>query len=140
MPTGKRPIILDTHAWIWLFEGDPTMAGAADQLNQAGARGGLQVAAISVWELAMLAAKGRIKLSVAPLRWVRTALTFSSISLIPLSLEIAVESAHLPADFHGDPADRMIVASARILDCPLATRDCKILEYGRAGHVNALPI
>jgi PIN domain nuclease of toxin-antitoxin system len=59
----------------------------------------------------------------------KQALAYPGIQLLPLSLEIAIESAGLPPPFHKDPADQIIVATARIYDCPLVTCDMKIRTY-----------
>lgn len=86
----------------------------------------------------MLESKGRVRLASDCLTWVRTALEAPGTRLVPLSPEIAVASAHLPGEFHGDPADRILVATARIHALTLVTRDERILAYGRAGFVAVL--
>ena len=83
----------------------------------------------------MLETKRRITLTTDPLRWVNDALRLPGFSLIPLSPEIAVTSSRLPGDFHGDPADRIIVASALVEKAMLITNDHKILDYGRKGFI-----
>ena len=86
----------------------------------------------------MLAAKNRITLTGNTLDWINEALSGPGISIYPLTPEIAYESSNLPGDFHGDPADRMIVASARILDGTLLTFDNRILAYSREGYFNVI--
>jgi len=88
----------------------------------------------------MLEAKGRIRLSKDCLSWVHDALSSPGISLVPLTPEIAVESCRLPGTFHGDPADRILVATARLLGATLITRDTMILSYGRKNHVAAMAV
>jgi PIN domain nuclease of toxin-antitoxin system len=83
-------------------------------------------------------AKGRLSMSCSVQSWVRQALALPGVQLAPLSPDIALESAALPSVFHGDPADRIIVATARIFDARLVTRDEKILTYASEGWVNVL--
>jgi PIN domain nuclease of toxin-antitoxin system len=103
-------------------------------------RDGLIVSAISVWEIGVLSAKGRIQLSV-PLRgWIENALHAPGIRLTPLDAAAAVESTLLPGEPHGDSADRMLIATARTQNIPIATRDKDILEYGKMGFVRTVAI
>ncbi|HEU4451519.1 MAG TPA: type II toxin-antitoxin system VapC family toxin [Longimicrobium sp.] len=134
------PLVLDTHVWIWLMEGDRRrLSDAAIEAVSAAAReGAVRISAISVWELAMLDATGRISLSRPIDDWVNEALGTPGVLLLPLSPEIAVESTRLPGSPHGDPADRILMASARILGGRLATCDTGILDYGVAGHLAVL--
>jgi PIN domain nuclease of toxin-antitoxin system len=106
-------ILLDTHTWIWLINGvEPLKSSKALALiEQAAKLSNVRISAISVWEAGMLEAKGRISFSMDCLDWVKQALTAPGISLVPLTPEIAVASSQLPGAFHGDPADRIIVAT-----------------------------
>lgn len=126
-------LILDTHVWVWLVNGDERIisSGFLPEINEAERENSIKVPAICVWEVAMLVAKNRITLSDNTLDWINKALSGTGISLCPLTPVIAYESTNLPGDFHGDPADRMIVASARVLDGKLLTFDRKILRYSR---------
>ena len=108
------------------------------EIEDAGQRGILLISAMSVWELSMLATEGRVTLRMPLLEWVREALKTPGLSLVPLSPEIAVESTQLPGRFHGDPADRIIVASARYTGATLLTRDRGILSYSKQSHVRAI--
>jgi PIN domain nuclease of toxin-antitoxin system len=89
----------------------------------------IAVSVISCWEIAKLVQLGRLALPDSPLRWFEQALSYPGLRLLPLTPEIVVESTQLPGDFHRDPADQMIVATARLNDCPLLTSDTKILRY-----------
>jgi PIN domain nuclease of toxin-antitoxin system len=133
-------LILDTHVWIWLINGDSRLehSGLLPEINKAARTKSIKIPAISVWEVSMLASKNRIILEGDTMEWINKALSAPGISLCPLTPEIAYESAHLPGDFHGDPADRMIVASARKLNATLVTFDQKILEYSNNGYVHVL--
>lgn len=140
MPEFRPPIVLDTHVWIWMVEGDDqNLNRAAIDEIEAAARGGpVHVSAISVWEVAMLEVRGRIRLARPIGSWIDAALTLPGIRLLPISPEIAVDSANLPGSSHGDPADRILIASARSLGGRVATRDQRILDYAEEGHVGAL--
>ena len=135
--TSPDPLVLDTHVWIWVMEGVESRLSAATVafLEDAGGRSGLAISAVSVWEVAMLEAKGRISLSRSIDEWTKAALTAPGVRLVELSPEIAIESTRLPGDLHGDPADRMIIATTRILGGTLVTCDRYIVEYGSGGHV-----
>ena len=141
MPNRENLLLLDTHAWLWLVGGaEPLKRSVLSTVERGARQGRIQVSAISVWEVAMLEAKGRIRLSKDCLAWVHDALASPGISLVPLTAEIAVESCRLPGTFHGDPADRILVATARLLGATLLTRDAMILSYGRKNHVAAMAV
>src|SRR6266852_1966206 len=133
----SEPLLLDTHYWIWL------QSGAKRQLTpkilrmieQAAAKGRMLLSVISVWELGVLEAKGRVRLQLPCDQWVREALGTPGLTLAPLTREIALESSRLPGSFHADPADRIIVATARSWGARLLTRDERMIEYGRQRHV-----
>ena len=116
--------VLDTHAWIW-WVSEPARLGK-------GARRALSVAkrvgvpAICCLEVATLAARGRIALDRPVLEWLHDALAPSQVELISLTPAVAVKAAELPSTFPGDPADRLIVASAILEAAPLITKDDRI--------------
>ena len=117
-------MILDTHVLVWLLGGDARLGATARQkLEQAASRNALNIAAITPWEIAMLVQKGRLALGQDVGAWIAAALKLPGLSLVPLLPEITVDSARLPGEVHGDPADRMIIATARHLGVPLATAD-----------------
>lgn len=135
-------LLLDTHIWLWYAEGDTERLRPASvkKLDEARKSQGLLISAISVWEIGALSAKGRIQLS-APLRdWVDKALAAPGIRFVPLDADTAAESTLLPGKLHGDPADRFLIATARIHGVTLATRDEEIIEYGKDGFVRALEV
>jgi PIN domain nuclease of toxin-antitoxin system len=115
--------VLDTHVWIWAAAGDPRAA------KMRGFSGTAMISAISQWEVAMLAMKGRIKLLPSEDEWFSLNLE-SPASLAPLTAEISIASCRLP-DFHGDPADRIIVATALVLGIPIITADEKIILWNK---------
>jgi PIN domain nuclease of toxin-antitoxin system len=126
-------IVLDTHIWIWWVTQNKNIKAA--QLKAIDEASHLGISAISVWEVAKLAELKRLVLAMDILEWIQTALSYPKIQLIPLTPEIIVESSRLPGNFHKDPADQLIVATSKILNCPLITSDAKILNYS---HVNTL--
>jgi len=133
-------LLLDTHCWAWMQFGlTEKFTRAAQATIQRAARSGtLTVSVISVWEVGMLESKGRLELNMDCAEWVRQALATPGLALVPLTPEIAVESSRLPGLFHGDPADRILVATARVAGVVLMTKDDRLLEYARHGHVRAI--
>jgi PIN domain nuclease of toxin-antitoxin system len=141
MSAADRPLLLDTHVWIWLSFGTPGVfkPDMQKRLDLSSRANPLHVSFISGWEVAMLAAKGRLNLDMPTHGWIEQSLSHPAMRLIALDdPAVAVESNELPADFHADPADRLLVATARIGGYTLVTRDQKIMDYGKAGHVNVL--
>lgn len=134
------PLLLDTHYWIWLQFGirEQITPPVLKAIDQAAATGTLWLSVMSVWEVGMLESKGRLQLYAPCEQWVREALAMPGLSVAPLTPEIALASSRLPLPFHGDPADRIIVATARALGARLVTRDNKILAYSRKRHVSTL--
>jgi PIN domain nuclease of toxin-antitoxin system len=132
-------ILLDTHVLVWLVQGDSKLGGKAqDALRKVVAEEGVLVSAISIWEVSMLAAKGRLILGRPTGQWVGSTLALPGIGLAPIEPMAAVEAGALPDSIHGDPADRIIIATARALTCPIATADRAILDYAKAGLVEAI--
>ena len=121
--------LLDTHALIWALTKPEQLPSAVTRLMNDDANYPFGFAAISVWEIAMLVSKGRIELGHAVSKWFQAALNPAYIRLLPLTPAIAIESTVLPENFHADPADRLIVATARVHDLTLVTADKKILAY-----------
>ena len=132
--------LLDTHIWFWLVRGQEGRLAArtADKLEKAALAAPLGVSVISVWEIALLASKGRIGLGMPVHEWVESALNRPGFVPIGLEPAIAIESCNLPAGFHADPADRFLVATARLKNAVIVTRDKRILKYGKQGHVKVM--
>lgn len=134
-------LLLDTHIWLWLACGIPGKISpdTLRTIEQAGKRRTLFVSIISVWEIALLESKRRIALPMPTQKWVSRALDNPEIKLIGLDEpEIVLDSCHLPEEFHADPADRFLVATARARNAILATADQRILDYSKLGHVKTL--
>jgi PIN domain nuclease of toxin-antitoxin system len=135
----NSPLLLDTHIWIWVNNAEKTLTTTTQKIiDLATQNQGIYISAITLWEISTLAKKGRIILNMPCLHWMKEALALPGITLLPISPEIAVESNELPEDFHGDPADRILVATARIERLTLVTRDQKILDYGKKDFVSVL--
>lgn len=121
-------ILLDTHVWVWWVHDDPMPMHLRSAIEMREDEG-FAVSAISCWEVAKLVERGRLELPNDIEEWLDLALNESGVHLIPLSPDIAAESTILPGDFHRDPADQIIVATARIHNLLLATCDEKIRGY-----------
>ena len=120
-------ILLDTHAWIWWVAGSPQLSRRASKaIDSADA---LAVSAISCWEVAMLAAKGRLVLDRDPDVWLDLALKLPRVQLLALSPRIAVRSTRLGESPLTDPADCIIVATALEHGCPIASKDERIRRH-----------
>ena len=129
-------VLIDTHVLIWAVQDDSRLGKRARHaIDAATDAGGLHVSAITPWEIALLAHKGRVTLGKEAGAWIGEALALSGVHLTPLLPSIAVDSVRLPGEAHGDPADRIIIASARHVGVPLLTADKAILRYGEAGYV-----
>ena len=134
-------LLLDTHVWLWLVAGSPDLSTEAQRMIDAAvAAGSLRVAAISLWEIALLAWRGRIVLGKPVGLWLEEALAEPGPAIDPLSPEIAIEAYALPEGLHRDPADRLIVATARVANAVLMTRDRQILDYAARGHLTAIAV
>ncbi|MDX8405082.1 MAG: type II toxin-antitoxin system VapC family toxin [Mariprofundus sp.] len=130
-------IILDTHALVWLDAGNDQLgAGAINVIDQALAGNALAVSAISFWEVAMLVNKGRLILDITPDIW-RQELIDRGLVELSMDGNTGIKAADLRA-FHGDPADRIIVATALSTGSSLITADKKILDWsGLSQKINA---
>jgi PIN domain nuclease of toxin-antitoxin system len=131
-------MLLDTHAFIWLSFGDPMNGRAVEAAERAAMDGALVLSPITIWEIGNLVRRRRIELYSPTAVWLASATAARGIRVIPLDAEIALAATELPGEFHRDPADRFLVATARSLDVPIVTRDAAILAYAASGHVRAL--
>lgn len=122
-------IVLDTHIWVWWVHGDSQLTLDQREALETHEPTGLGVSAISCWEVAKLVEYKRLILPCATLEWLKQALSYPGIQLLNLTPQIVVESTELPGEFHKDPADQIIVATARVYEVPLLTSDGKIREY-----------
>lgn len=133
-----QSILLDTHVWIWLMMGSHELQKELVDLIQSCAnKNKIFISSISLWEIVMLENKKRIVLDQPILDWLNRALSAPGVNLVTLSPEIAVESTCFPKGFQGDPADRIIVATAKVNGFALITRDKKIIEHSQIQIIKA---
>lgn len=135
-------VLLDTCAVIWLANGD-LAPQTVDIVVRAALSDGVFVSPISAWEVGLLSRpRPNRSPSLAflpdPKTWFTRFMTGAGIRQAPFSPDIAIEASWLPGEIHGDPGDRLIIATARTLQIPILTRDAKILDYAGAGHVRAI--
>jgi PIN domain nuclease of toxin-antitoxin system len=129
-------ILLDTHIWVWWVDGTPQLSSAQRQHIEANEESGLGVSVISCWEVCKLVELNRLVLRLPVAEWINQALAYPGMRLLYLTPRIAVESTQLPGAFHRDPADQIIVATARIRRCSLLTADGRILGYPHVKTLN----
>ncbi|MGI8408267.1 MAG: type II toxin-antitoxin system VapC family toxin [Pyrinomonadaceae bacterium] len=122
-------ILLDSHTWIWHVQGEKQLPRSHAEIILQNESVGIGVSMISLWEIAKAVESGGLRLPISVEDWLDMALAYPGIKLLPLTPRIVVESTKLPSGFHKDPADQIIVATARVYDCPLLTSDKKILNY-----------
>jgi PIN domain nuclease of toxin-antitoxin system len=127
--------LLDTHVWIWSIHNDSCLSASHRSILSNVNADEVFVSAISCWEVSKLVSLGRLNLNKPIEEWFKAALEESGIRVAPLTPEIALESNQLPKPFHRDPADTIIVATARKLGLKLLTNDKRILEYAHVETV-----
>lgn len=124
-------VLLDTHIWIrWLTQQPPLPVAQQTALSRLAAQQPPSISAISLWEVQMLHAKGRLPLDRPFERWIRQVSHAEVVRILPLDVDVVIALDHLD-DFHGDPADRLIVATALAHGLPLATEDRAIRRSRR---------
>jgi PIN domain nuclease of toxin-antitoxin system len=134
-------VLLDTCAVIWLANGAPLQNGALAKITQAALADGVFVSPISAWEVGMLSRPrtGRaIQFLPDPATWFANFMAGPAIKPAALTPDIAIAASHLPQPLHADPADRLLIATARHMAMPIVTRDAKIISYGAGGHVSVI--
>jgi len=133
------PVLLDTHVLVWLVEGNTKLRPVARSMIQKAAdEGRATISAITPWEIALLVSKGRLQLGADVMQWIHAVLSKPGLQLVPLDPEIAVASTRLPFEMHADPADRILVATARHLGATFVTADGALLEFSKQGHFVAM--
>jgi len=129
-------ILLDTHVWLWWISNPENLSGNAfSAIDQAIKENGIVISSISTWEVAVLVEKGRLRLSIDTRDWVRKTEGLDFVRFVPVDNTIGLRSVSLPGEFHADPADRIITATALTMGIPLVTKDEKILTYS---HVDSI--
>jgi PIN domain nuclease of toxin-antitoxin system len=134
-----QPLLLDTCALIWIAEDEPIGSEAADVLGSANQAGAVTyISPISAWEVGLLVARARLKLLITPQRWFQRVLDTPTVRLADMSPDLLIASSFLPGKPPRDPADRIVIATAREYGCTLITRDEALLAYGEQGHVGVV--
>jgi len=123
-------IVLDTHAWIWWVSSPELLSKTAKKtIDEAITGKKIFISSISVWEVAILVARGRLELTMSPEDWIAASEALPFFDFVPVSNSIALKSVQLPGELHSDPADRIIIATAISLGAVLVTKDEKIRNY-----------
>ena len=131
--------LLDTCAAIWIMNGDPLRDPAVTELPQALERNGrLVISPITAWETATLVAKKRILLTLRPEVWFNKLCDLPGVTLVDMPPSVLIASTSLPGKTPADPADRILIATAREFDYTLVTRDRLLLKYASSGYVRAM--
>ncbi len=130
-------IILDTHALVWWVNGSESLSANARQAidDTLASDSEILISSISAWEIAMLINKGRLILSMEVASWLDEVLQIDGVRFVSVDNEIGIKSTVLPGEFHKDPADRLIVATARKFAIPVVTADEKLIQYA---HVKTI--
>ena len=138
----NNPVLLDTHVWYWLMLNIERVnqPGILNKITRAQDNGNLYLSVISIWELGLLHRKKRLQLFQDINKWVDTALFKSHILLLPLHPEIALNSSILISKLHGDPADRILIASTLYLGATLITADKRLISYCKNQKLSCLSI
>ena len=129
-------ILLDTHVWVWwLADPDQLSQAARTAVAHSLSAGKIGISSFSAWELALLVQRNRLELSIDLSEWIAETERISGVTFFPVNNNIAMQSVNLPGVFHSDPADRILVATARHLGATMVTGDAKIHAYP---HVRTL--
>ncbi len=133
----QHKLLLDTHVWIWMAMGDPVVTLAMRQaIERAKECDHLLISPISIWEISMLAERKRITLEMDVTDWIKQWVDLPGISLATFSLQVAILSNRLPGTIHGDPAGRILIASAYEYGAVLVSADEKILRFGEGAFIS----
>lgn len=127
-------LLLDTHVWVWMLDGDSKRLSAAvvALLRRSATEGNLVVSDISFWEVANKCAKGRLTISLDPVIWLERAASAPGVAYLPVERTTLIQSTRLRGDAVGDPADRILIATAQLNRTSLVTCDNEIIDYARA--------
>lgn len=122
-------IVLDTHVWVWWVNGGTLPARVRRRLDEAVKERAIYVSSISAWEVAQLASRGRLQLTMEVTEWIAKSEVLPFVHFVPVTNAIAVRAVQLPEPLHRDPADRIILATALTLGFALVTRDGRLHRY-----------
>jgi PIN domain nuclease of toxin-antitoxin system len=134
-----QPLLLDTHAAIWISRNEPLAPRAVEAMNAVHqAAGSVFVSPITAWEVGLLVSRSRLNLLMTPERWFARLVSVPGMQVADMSPDILIASSFLPGDPPRDPADRIMIATARDIGATLVTRDRLLLKYGQAGQVSVI--
>ncbi|HUS53512.1 MAG TPA: type II toxin-antitoxin system VapC family toxin [Thermohalobaculum sp.] len=134
-----RPLLLDTCAVIWIAAGAEISELAEKALQDAASESAaIAISPISIWEIGLLVARGRLALSTSPRAWIATVLEQPGVTLAGMLPDMLLDSSFLPGEPPRDPADRIILATARAEGMRIVTRDRAMLSYAQAGHAEVI--
>jgi PIN domain nuclease of toxin-antitoxin system len=140
-PDAPASVLLDTCAVIWMVDTVQLPARVITAIAHASRTGGVYISTTSAWEIGLLSRPSRRPMPSFhpdPKTWFARVLALPGIKEALITPAIAIDSSHLPGDLHPDPADRLIIATARHLGMPIVTGDRKIIAYAAAGHVSVI--
>jgi PIN domain nuclease of toxin-antitoxin system len=133
------PLLLDTHVWINYLNASPLLQpDLVKRIETARSSDLVYVSVISIWEIAQLVRLNRLALNTNVTDWVENAMALPGVNLLPFTPQIAIDSVNLSGPMHKDPADRILVASARVERLTLVTRDRDILNYAKITNLACL--
>jgi len=133
----QHKLLLDTHVWIWLTSGNTILSPMARKaIDRAKDQEHLLISPISVWEISMLVERKRIALDRDLADWLNQWIESPGILTADFSFQVALLSNRLPGILHGDPADRILIATAHYENAVLVTADEKNLSYGRDSFIS----
>ncbi len=128
----QHKLVLDTHVWLWAMTGNTILKpNFRKAIEHSLKNNGVLISPISIWEIGMLVEKRRIQIDMDSQEWIDQALDTPGIRIVAIPPRIAIQSTRLPGTMHGDPADRILVATAHEENAVLITCDEKLLEYGK---------
>ncbi|NBC29019.1 MAG: PIN domain-containing protein [Spirochaetes bacterium] len=140
--TDNRRLLLDTHIFLWLMNGDPRLSDPTIQgrIEDAAEHTELLLSAASIWEIARLARAGRIRSSLPIATWTERALETPGLVVTPVEPDLALEAGSLPGEPPADIADQMLVATARARDAALVTADPALIDYAAGGYLRVMEV
>lgn len=134
----QHKILLDTHVWLWAMSGSSRLTRSFQvDFERILHKQGVMISVMSIWEMGMLVSKERVEIDRDIEEWIEQALDHPGMTLCEISPKIAIESTRLPGVVHGDPVDRLLIASAHVKRAVLVTCDQKILEYAAGSFISA---
>ncbi len=132
------PLLLDTCSVIWISGGEPINSAAQQAIQQSFETDSpIYISPITAWELGLLMSRGRLPASITERSMLERLTSLPGVAYSEMPAGVLIDSSYLPGTLHKDPADRIIIATARAPGLTILTRDQKILDYAEQGHVNA---